>query len=169
VLENLFHTLENSDLAIWVKSSPSIFAYTAVLTAHAIGLAIVVGCSTVVALRLLGKARSIPLTALESLYGYIWFGFFINLISGILLFIPEATSQAKMIAFQGKILLIIVGMIVGQLLRVRYFRDTASVNAGVVTPIGRKLAITSLVVWYLALIVGRLTGYPDLVQSWFGI
>lgn len=169
MLENLFHTLENSDLAVWVKASPSIFAYTSVLTAHAIGLAIVIGCSTVVALRLLGKAKSIPLTALESLYGYIYFGFCINLISGILLFIPEATSQAKMIAFQAKMILIVAGMIVGQLLRVRYFRDTASVNAGVVTPVGRKLAFTSLAIWYLALIVGRLTGYPDLVNSWFGL
>ena len=35
--------LQNLALADWVRSSPSIFAYTTVLTVHAVGLAIVVG------------------------------------------------------------------------------------------------------------------------------
>jgi len=169
VLDPFFDLLSNSALADWVRSSPSIFAYTAVLSTHAVGLAIVIGGSSVVALRLLGFARSIPLGALQSLYPYIWFGFTINLISGLMLFIAEAKAQATMPAFQIKMLLVAAGMIIGQQLRSRYFRDVASVSAGVVTPVGRRLAIASLATWGLALIAGRLTGYPDLVKGWFGI
>ena len=158
--------LQNMALADWVRSSPSIFAYTTVLTVHAVGLAIVVGVNTLIALRLLGVARDIPLAMLPKFYGVVWFGFWINLASGFLLFIAEANSMAAMVAFWAKLTFVAIGMIVAQLLKGRYFSDAASVNAGVVTATGRRLAIASLVSWYLALIIGRLTGYPDLVNGW---
>jgi len=161
--------LQNLALANWVRTSPSLFAYTTVLTAHAVGLAIVVGVNTVIGLRLLGIARAIPLAGLRQLYGVVWFGFGINLVSGILLFIAEANSMAAMVAFWAKLALVALGMIVAELLKRYYFSDVASVQAGVVTPVGRNLAIASLGCWYLALIVGRLTGYPDLVSGWLGL
>jgi len=161
--------LQNLALANWVRTSPSLFAYTTVLTAHAVGLAIVVGVNTVIGLRLLGIARAIPLAGLRQLYGVVWFGFGINLVSGILLFIAEANSMAAMVAFWAKLALVALGMIVAELLKRYYFSDVASVQAGVVTPVGRNLAIASLACWYLALIVGRLTGYPDLVSGWLGL
>jgi hypothetical protein len=160
--------LQNLPLAEWVRASPSIFAYTAVLTAHAVGLAIVVGVNTVIALRLLGFATAIPLGGLRQFYGVVWVGFGINLTSGLLLFISEAHAMAEMAAFWAKLTLVALGMIVAELLKRFYFKDIASVQAGVVTPVGRKLAVVSLVCWYLALIVGRLIGYPDLVSGWLG-
>jgi len=166
VLVAVLDYLQNMALADWVRSSPSIFAYTTVLTAHAVGLAIVVGINTVIALRLLGVARDIPLAGLPRLYGVVWFGFWINAVSGFLLFIAEAHSMAAMVAFWAKLALVACGMTIAVLLKRRYFSDTASVQAGVVTRTGRNLAIWSLVCWYLALIVGRLTGYPDLVAGW---
>ena len=161
--------LQNLALANWVRSSPSIFAYSTVLTAHAVGLAIVVGVNTIIALRLLGIAPGIPLAGLRRLYSIVWIGFFINLVSGCLLFIAEAHSMAAMVTFWAKLFLVALGMIVASLLRRYYFNDVASVQAGVVTRVGRNLAIVSLACWYLALIVGRLTGYPDLVNGWLGL
>ena len=161
--------LQNLALANWVRSSPSLFAYTTVLTAHAVGLAIVVGVNTIIALRLLGIAEGIPLAGLRRLYGIVWVGFGINLVSGFLLFIAEAHTMAAMVTFWAKLLLVALGMIVAELLKRLYFMDLASVQAGVVTRVGRNLAIVSLGCWYLALIVGRLTGYPDLVNGWLGL
>jgi hypothetical protein len=161
--------LQNLALADWVRTSPSIFAYTTVLTAHAVGLAIVVGVNTVIGLRLLGVAPGIPLAGLRRLYVIVWIGFFINLVSGLLLFIAEAHSMAAMVAFWAKLMFVAFGMIVAELLKRCYFTDDASVQAGVVTRVGRNLAIVSLGCWYLALIVGRLTGYPDLVSGWLGL
>jgi hypothetical protein len=77
--------------------------------------------------------------------------------------------MAAMVAFWAKLALVALGMIVAQLLKRFYFADLASVQAGVVTRAGRNLAVLSLVCWYLALIVGRLTGYPDLVSGWLGL
>ena len=161
-------TLEHSDLAVWVRESPSLFSYTLILSLHAIGLAIVVGTSTLIALRLLGVASGIPLEALRRFYPVIWFGFWINALSGVLLFIAEATAMSAMPAFWAKLALVFAGMVLGQQIRTRCL-DVPGAAAGVVSAAGRKLAAVSLACWYLALIVGRLTGYPELVKSWFGI
>lgn len=161
--------LEGTALAAWVRESPSLFSYTMILTIHAIGLAIVVGVNTLIALRLLGFAKAFPLPVLPKLYGVVWFGFWINAISGCLLFIAEATKMATMLAFIGKLGFVAIGMVLVQVMKKRYFSDARNVDAGIVTPMARKLAWASLFCWYMALIVGRLTGYPDLVTSWFGI
>ena len=158
--------LQNLALADWVRSSPSLFAYSTVLTAHGVGLGIVVGVNTVIALRLLGVARDIPLAGLRQLYGIVWIGFSINLVSGLMLFIAEAHTMAAMVAFWAKLLFVASGMVVAVLLKRLYFTDLASVRAGVVTRVGRNLAIVSLACWYLALIAGRLTAYPDRVDAW---
>ncbi|MBI4484648.1 MAG: hypothetical protein HY655_01435 [Acidobacteria bacterium] len=42
--------LEESSLAVWLRESPSVFAYATVLAVHTFGLALVVGLSTAVAL-----------------------------------------------------------------------------------------------------------------------
>jgi len=158
--------LENLPLAIWVRSSPTLFAYSTVLSAHGVGLAMVVGVNTLIALRLLGVAREIPLAGLRRLYGIVWIGFLINLASGLLLFIAEAHTMVAMVAFWGKMMFVAMGMVVAALLKRQYFTDVASVQAGVVTRVGRNLAIMSLACWYLALIFGRLTAYPDMVSGW---
>jgi membrane-bound metal-dependent hydrolase YbcI (DUF457 family) len=165
-LAALLDYLENLALANWVRSSPSVFAYSTILSAHGVGLGIVVGVITLIALRLLGVAPDIPLTALRRLYGIVWIGFLINLVSGLLLFIAEAHTMAAMVAFWAKLLFVAAGMCVAELLKRRYFTDLASVQAGVVTRVGRKLAMISLGCWYLALIAGRLTAYPDMVNGW---
>jgi len=162
----LLDYLEHLALADWVRSSPSVFAYSTVLCAHGVGLGMVVGVNTVIALRLLGVAPDIPLAGLRRLYGIVWIGFSINLVSGLLLFIAEAHTMAAMVAFWGKLLFVAAGMGIAELLKRSYFADLASVRAGVVTRVGRNLAIISLGCWYLALIAGRLTAYPDMVNGW---
>jgi hypothetical protein len=166
VLAAVFDYLQDLGLANWVRSSPSLFAYPAVLTGHALGLAIVVGINTLIALRLLGVAQAIPLAALRRLYGIVWIGFLINLVSGLLLFIAEAHTMAAMVAFWAKLMFVAAGMSIAELLKRFYFTDLASVQAGVVTRVGRNLAMISLGCWYLALIAGRLTAYPDMVNGW---
>ena len=60
----MIDAIENSAFAIWVRESPSLFAYTAILSLHAMGLAIIVGINTIVALRLLGYVPRAELAAL---------------------------------------------------------------------------------------------------------
>jgi hypothetical protein len=165
----MLEALENTALAAWIRESPSLFAYTLVLSAHAIGLAIVLGANTLIALRLLGFGQTLPLTFLKRLYPVIWVGFVVNAVSGVLLFMAGARNMAALPAFWGKLGFVFVGMIFALLIKSHGLRDETALAAGTVPPVARKLAWGSLFSWYLALIVGRLIGYPELVTSWFGI
>jgi hypothetical protein len=165
----MLETIENLSIGVWVRESPSIFAYTLVLSLHAIGLAIVLGLNWLIALRLLGVAKAIPLTALRSFYGTIWFGFFINAVSGLMLFIASATHMGVMHVFWIKMAAVATGMIVSLTLKARYLNDSAAMSSGVVPAGARRMAWWLLGVWFFALLVGRMTGYPELIFRWFGI
>ena len=52
----VLEAIENSAYPTFVRESPSLWGYTLVLSLHAMGLAVVVGVSAAIALRLLGFA-----------------------------------------------------------------------------------------------------------------
>ena len=85
--------LQGTAVAVWTRESPSIWAYPTVLTLHTIGMAILVGASFVINLRVLQVAGVIPLHRLRPLYRVIWIGFTINLVSGLILFVTEAADR----------------------------------------------------------------------------
>ena len=164
----MLDTIEKLPLSVWVAESPSVFAYTLVLSLHAIGLATVLGINALIAFRLLGFGTGIPLGSLRSFYGTIYAGFAINLVSGVLLFMAAATNMGTMPAFWVKMALVLTGMTLALGLKARYLDDTAATASGVVPPAIRRLAWVSLTCWTFALIVGRLTGYPEIVARIFG-
>jgi hypothetical protein len=164
----MLQTIEDLSIGVWVRESPSIFAYTLVLSLHAIGLAIVLGTNWLIALRLLGRATAIPLTALRSFYPTLWAGFIINAISGLLLFIASATHMGTMHVFWVKMAAVFTGMVLSLRLKALYLNDTAALASGTVPAGARRMAWWVLGVWFFALVAGRLTGYPELVFRWFG-
>lgn len=165
----MLESIEASALATWIRESPSIFAYTLVLILHGIGFALVVGLNALIALRVLGFAPKLPLGALRGLWGPIWFGFIINAASGIGLFIADATKMMQTNIFLIKMGFVLLGMVVSLRMKWRYLDDASISSAGSAPASARPLAWTMLAVWFLALVSGRLTGYPELVHTWFGI
>lgn len=161
--------IENSAFATWVRESTDIWAYTLILSMHAIGLAIVVGTATAISLRLLGFPKEMPLAAVRKIFPVAMFGFWVNAISGLMLYASEISKMNAMPAFWGKIGSIAIGMSLMLIIRHRVFGDTANIERGVVTAGARRLAWGMLASWYLALIIGRLTGYPQLVTRYLGI
>jgi hypothetical protein len=162
----VFEALENTGLAAWVRESPSIFSYTLVLSLHAIGLAVVIGVSALIALRMLGVAPGIPLPGLRQLYPVLWFGFMVNTVSGGLLFIANATGMGAMPVFWVKMTAVLAGMVVGWRIRWCYLSGVDAA-AGTVSPAGRRMAYLSLLCWFVALLAGRMTGYPTLITTLF--
>jgi hypothetical protein len=158
----LLESIEQSGLATWVRESPSIFAYTLVLSLHAMGLSIVVGVSSMVGLRLVGAFRGIPVEPLLKLFPLMYIGFTINAISGLLLLMANATGMFTNVMFFLKMTFVIAAMGLVELIRLR-FRD------GTVAVSGRKLAFALLAIWFCAIVTGRLTSYPYMIEAWFGI
>ena len=95
-----FRSLQNSAFTEWLLGSDSIWTYPTVLTLHTVGMAILVGASFVIHLRVLQVARAIPLRRLLPLYRFIWIGFAISLLQATSLCftiaLPELLSQAYM-------------------------------------------------------------------------
>jgi hypothetical protein len=150
-------SLENSGFGIWLRESPSIWAYPAVLTLHTLGLGVLVGGNAVLDLRLLGFGRAIPLAALERLFPIMWVGFWVNAISGVALFVGDATTKGTTWVFMSKLVIIVIGVFVLMALK-RAVYGRGEIHA-VETPTGRVLAAASLVVWFLAIVTGRYMAY----------
>ena len=161
--------IEGTALAIWVRESPSLFAYTGVLSLHAMGLAIVVGVNTAVALRVLGVAPSIPLGPLAKLFPVMYFGFLLNAASGLALLAANATGMLSNVLFLIKLGFVACAVLTMHSLRNRVFTGGVLDSTRLMPSEGRTLAILSIVFWAGAIIVGRLTAYPNFVRSLFGL
>ena len=163
----LLEAIESSAYPTFVRESPSLMAYTFVLSLHAMGLAVVVGFSSAIALRLLGVARGIPLAPLRGLFPVMYVGFWVNALSGLALLSANATGMTSNPLFWVKIVFIVGGVLVMRLLRQTVFSSVTA--SGDAPPPARKLALASLACWGLAIIAGRLTAYPYLIEYYFGI
>lgn len=166
---NLVDLIHGSGLAIWVRESPSLFAYTTVLALHAMGLAIVVGASTAIALRALGLVAAVPMPAMLKLYPLIWVGFTVNALSGFALLAANLPNLLQSVVFLLKLALVFLAVIATEFLRASLSRP--AVAAGVVqvgtSARARALAVATIVLWLAALVTGRLTAYPNFVSGFF--
>jgi hypothetical protein len=152
----LLHALQTSAFSNWVVGSESIWAYPMILTMHTVGLGIVVGAAVIVDLRLLGVGPAIPIEEVQRVFPIFWVGFFINLVSGVMLFVSEAEDKATQPVFLIKLILIAIGVVVtARIRRVLFGRGSTPMLASG----ARTLAVGSLVVWGGAIVAGRLMAY----------
>jgi uncharacterized protein DUF6644 len=152
------HALQNSAFSAWVVGSDSIWAYPMILTMHTVGLGIVVGSAVIVDLRLLGVGPGVPIEEVKRLFPIFWVGFFINLISGVMLFVSEAEDKATQPVFLLKLGLIAIGVAVTVRIRRRLFGGGGATSILAASGV-RILAIGSLFVWGGAIVAGRLMAY----------
>ena len=164
----MIEAIENSAYAIWVRESPSIFAYTTILSLHAIGLAIIVGINTVVALRLLGYVPGIPLQPLRKLFPWMYLGFTINTFSGASLLAANLSGDLGNWLFIAKLVFIALAMVNLELTRIHVFDRPVVTAPGALPKHARTLAIASIVLWSFAMVAGRFTAYPNFVEAWLG-
>jgi hypothetical protein len=139
-----------------MRESPSVWAFPTILTLHTTGMAVLVGASWLLDLRLLGiSSRNTPLAAYRWVFPAITFGLIVNLVTGMLLFIKNATTWGTAVPFGVKMLLVVVSVVL--LLPIRKY-----VNSDDVGEIGgnaRLLAIASILAWTGAVTAGRLLAY----------
>ena len=152
-----FRSLQDSAFTDWFLGSESIWTYPTVLTLHTIGMAILVGASFVVHLRILQVADGIPLRQLHQLYRFIWIGFIINLTTGIVLFVTQAADRIVDPVFYVKIGSIAVALWFGTVVKRRVIIPGDATQAA--TRQIRSLAAASLGLWIVAIVAGRLMAY----------
>jgi hypothetical protein len=120
-------------------------------------MAVLVGASWVLDLRLLGISRNIPLSAFRWVFRAVTIGLIVNVVTGVLLFIGRATTWGTSIPFLIKIGLVIASAATMVPIRTRVFSGDA--DQWEVSGNARLLAIASILAWSGAITAGRLLAY----------
>jgi hypothetical protein len=147
---SLLGQLEQSGVATWIREGGVLYGYPLILFLHTLGLSTLVGLSSAISLRLLGFARGIPLASLARLFTLMWAGLGLTLVTGLLLFIADATRHASNPAFVTKLFFVVIAVTALALTWTRVFRGQQR---------GRALAVLSLACWCGALSAGRMMAY----------
>ena len=93
-------------LSIWVRESTSVWAQPTILTLHTMGMAVLVGASWVLDLRLLGVSRDVPLASYRWVFRAVAIAFTVNVITGVLLFAGRAETWGTAFPFLVKMLFV---------------------------------------------------------------
>jgi hypothetical protein len=154
--------LQRTSFATWVHESTSLFAFPGILLLHTIGMALVVGIAAAIDLRILGFAPALPLAPMERFLPVLWLGFWINAVTGAVLFAVDATEKATNLDFWIKMAFIALAVINLRLIQKRVLRDP-NLDKGPPSIEAKVLAGTSLFFWMGAIAAGRLLAYVGTV------
>src|SRR2546423_4067540 len=80
------------------------------------------GLGFIICLRLLGMGQQIPVSSFRVLFRVFWIGFYLNLLSGTLLFMTDATGIARVWELYAKLLCLGLALVV--MVRLRRFIDS---------------------------------------------
>jgi len=149
--------LESSGVSTWVREGETIWAYPTILTLHTFGMGLLVGASAVIDLRLLGIGRGLALAPMRSLFNVMWGGFWLNLVTGSMLFAADATRRGVDPLFITKLVFVAIGVSTVVLIRRNAFDAAGEPVAAGLSP--KALAVLSLGAWIAAVTSGRLLAY----------
>ncbi len=170
-----FIWVEGTALSVWVRESPSIFGFPFILYLHTLGLAMIAGLSSAIALSLL-MLRSPPRAALwRHTFRLIWIGLGINVLSGLALLAAYPAKALTNPVFYAKMLAIAVAIGIVSWLE----RQLTTVGAAALPTSGvtsrataaltgptsaqRRAALVLLALWLIATVSGRLLAYTHTI------
>lgn len=151
-------TLEGTALSAAVRESRWVYPIAEYL--HIVGFVLLVGSAVAFDLRLLGLSRSISVSALAGhVLPWARVGLAIVVPTGLTMFINDPVMMAGNRAFRIKLVLVAIGVANTLVFRWPY-RSVAHWDRDAPTPVVARLnAVFSLVVWFSALLAGRLIAY----------
>jgi hypothetical protein len=100
---------EHTGPSLWVREDPTIFAFPLMLILHTVGMAFLVGSNVALDARILGVGRGVALTSMLPFFRVMWFGFWLNLLSGLGLLLAYPTKALTNPVFYLKLTLIAAG------------------------------------------------------------
>jgi len=158
-----FLWIEQTPLSLWVRESPSLWAFPFVLFLHTLGLALLAGISVALDLWLLSGATRAPRIAAAGFFRTMWLGFAINAVSGVVLLIAYPAKALTNWVFYTKMLLIVLALIALERIRREVFTGTRPGDVIAVTSRARALAFASLGFWAGTILTGRLLAYTHTI------
>jgi hypothetical protein len=157
-MDSFLAFIENSALSTFIRETPTVFVFPAILTLHTIGMGVLAGGNIAIDLRILGFAPKMALAPIGRFFPVLWFALVMNAISGVLLLIAYPTKALTNPVFYVKLLLIALAVLVLRRMKIRIFDDPRLERM----PIERndkRLALFSIAFWLAAIAAGRLLAY----------
>jgi len=150
--------LENLAFSQWVKDAPTIWAFPTILIVHTLGMSIVAGGSAMLSLIVLGFWPAVPMKPFARVFPLLWFGFWINAISGTMMLVADATTKLTTLDFYIKMAFVFAGLFVLVRMRRQVF-ENPQLDQGPLPGSAKMLAWASLACWFGAITAGRLLAY----------
>lgn len=151
--------LESSAVARLIHETT--WTYPLILSAHAVGMAVLVGIMLMINFCVLGFARDIPVAAMRPMLGIVLAALVISVVSGSMLFISNANAFFESGPLRVKALLLVVGGVLLWVASRQWPRTDQRVPARSKRSGARMLAALSVVVWIGVIVAGRLIAYFD--------
>jgi hypothetical protein len=161
---DFLETIENSGFATYVRETPTVLGYSTVLALHTFGMAFLVGFSGVIALRVLGLFRDVPLAPMRRLFPLIVAGFWVNAASGLILTSLAARSLLTNWDFYIKLVAIACAIVSLRALLRSAFDVEGRRELDPLPPATRGWAVAMITFWGIAVLAGRLTAYTNGVR-----
>jgi hypothetical protein len=148
--------LQDLPFSMWIAGSESLLSFPLVLFLHSVGMGLSAGSAFILGMRLVGVGRPLPVSSLRIFPKIFWAGFFLNLVTGSILFAAHATTTGYIPMYYLKLALIAVGVVLS--VPIRTFVDGDG-SDGTIPSRVRGLATLSLIVWTAVITTGRLIAY----------
>lgn len=153
-MHDFFLWIENTAFSVWMRESVSVFAFPGILACHTVGMGLVAGMNGLVDLRIIGIAPQVPLIEMRRFFPVMWFGFWLNAISGVALLIGYPTKALTNPLFYVKLVFIAIAVMLLKSIQRRVFSEPAVLMGNV-----KRLAGWSIFCWAAAIFAGRFLAY----------
>jgi hypothetical protein len=160
--------IESWAFCTWIRESSSVWADPMFLFLHTLGMSMIAGVSAVIDLAFLGFWPNVSVKPLERLYPLMWTGFWINLVTGTVLMLADATTRIPSVVFWTKMVFVFLGVWLLIVIRKKVF-GAPELEQGRLPAVARGLAAASIFCWLGAIEAGRLLAYLGPVSGLTGI
>lgn len=154
---NVLVDLQESAFSDWLALS--MLGFPTLIALHSVGMAVVVGLSLIVTLRLYGLLEGVDCGLLPRLLTVAIWGFTLNFLTGILLFITRGSEYIVSLIFLTKMLLVIVSAALLFVLRQHLKLAGTASNAVTGDQFSRVMSLVATATWFGAVVAGRLIAY----------
>ena len=133
--------------------------FPTLIALHSVGMAVVVGLSLMVALRLTGIITGINGQLVPKLLTIAVWGFVLNFLTGLAIFITRGPEYISSYIFLIKMLLVIISATILFWLRQRLKHNELTTEGFVADRVARNMSVIATVTWFGAVVAGRLIAY----------
>jgi hypothetical protein len=164
---NFFVWVEGLSFSVFMRESSSLLGFPIFLYLHTLGMSIVAGGAAIISFALLGMwPTGVPIKPLERMYPVVYFGFWLEVVTGISMFMKDASTYGRNPDFYWKLAFVAGGVALLALIRKRVFQSP-QIDKEPVTGQAKVFAWGVIACWFLAIVTGRLIAYLNPIPGFF--